>query len=110
MATCKDCIGLCNALKSIVWYNNHSVWLSELCAELKKEKNEGDKYTNYPCPIVTEEWLTEKHTIWELLVGMFGDWGTSIRGGWIEDLDGCIKFIEQIIEDDDEEGATDEKM
>ncbi len=95
-------VDLCKALEAIVWYNGHSLWLSELRTELEKAK-EGGKYA-YPCPFEPHEWHTEEHTIWMLLVGTFGDWGTSIRGGWIEDLDGCIKFINQIIKPDDEEG------
>lgn len=93
---------LCNALQTIVWYNGHSEWLSELCEELKKLKETGEKYINYPCPLEVAEWHTEKHAIWELLVGSFGDWGTSIRGGWIEDFDGCVEFIEYLIEEDEQ--------
>jgi hypothetical protein len=96
-------VGLCEPLRDIVWYNGHNGWLSDLCDDLKKLKATGEKYSNYPCPLETSEWLTEKHTIWELLVGAFGDWGTSIRSGWIEDFDGCIKFIEYLIEDDEQE-------
>jgi hypothetical protein len=95
-------VNLCEALQSIVWYNGHAVWLSEVCEELKKLKETGEKYINYPCPLEVAEWHTEKHAIWELLVGSFGDWGTSIRGGWIEDFDGCIEFIEYLIEEDEQ--------
>jgi hypothetical protein len=41
--------------------------------------------------------------IWMLLVGMFGDWGTSIRGGWIERHDECIAFIKSIMPEDEED-------
>lgn len=97
------------ALECIVWYNGHGQWLSEICEELEKAKKEGGKYASYPCPIEPREWFTEKHTIWEMLVGVFGDWGTSIRGGWIDDLDGCIEFIKRITKDDDEEVEDNEQ-
>lgn len=42
---------------------------------------------------------TELHTIYEMLVILFGDWGTSVRSGWIEDNKGCAKFIRECIED-----------
>ena len=100
----KPCqVKLCEALQNIVWYNGHKEWLSDLRNELKKLKNSGEKYINYHCPFEPSEWFTEKHTIYELLVGAFGDWGTSIRGGWIEDFDGCIIFIEFLIEEDEQE-------
>lgn len=88
---------LYDALQSIIWYDGHSEWLRELCGELEKAKEEGEFYS-----MDFAEWHTEKHTIWMLLVGAFGDWGTSIRSGWIEDIDGCIAFIQGIIEESED--------
>lgn len=88
---------LYEALQSIIWYDGHSKWLKELCGELEKTKMEVGKYV-YGIPDYIE-WHTEQHTIWMLLVGAFGDWGTSIRSGWIDDIDGCIKFIQGIIKE-----------
>ena len=93
---------LYEALTDIVWYDNHSDWLREACSELEKAKKEG---TNYCIPDI--EWHTEMHTIWMLLTGMFGDWGTSIRSGWIEDIDGCIEFIQGLIRDANDEDLED---
>ena len=84
------------AMDSIVWYDGHHEWLKTICDEMEAILKMGDKYTNYNCPFDHTEWHTEKHTIFMILVGMFGDWGTSIRGGWIEDIEGCIKFIDEI--------------
>ena len=85
---------LFNALESIVWYDGHYVWLKELRDDLEKHR------TEYSYMIPDDiEWHTEKHTIWMLLVGIFGDWGTSIRSGWIEDIDGCIEFIDALCKD-----------
>ena len=96
MTNCIGCINqeknLAYALESIIWYDGHYKWLKELRDVLEKWPE--DK--NFCCPIDTEYWHTEGHVIWMLLVGMFGDWGTSIRGGWIEDKKECIEFINQI--------------
>lgn len=85
---------LFDALESIVWYDGHYVWLKDLRDELAKYPK--DKNFLTPDDI---EWHTEIHTIWMLLVGMFGDWGTSIRSGWIEDIQDCIDFIDALCEE-----------
>lgn len=83
------------ALENIVWYNGHYLWLRELRDELAKcPKNEF-----FVCRLEVDEWYTDKHAIWMILVGMFGDWGTSIRSGWIEDIEGCIQFINDLCEE-----------
>ena len=85
-----------DALESIIWYDGHYGWLKEMRDDMENLLKTGDKYVNYPIPFDTSEWHTERHTIYMLLVGMFGDWGTSIRSGWIEDIKGCIEFIDAI--------------
>ena len=90
--SCKCVDGtLFDALESVVWYNGHYVWLKELRDELSRLAD-GEVY-HMPDDI---QWNTEKHTIMMLRVGMFGDWGTSIRAGWIGDKEGCIEFIERM--------------
>ena len=86
------------ALEAIVWYDGHYAWLKKLRDEL--EACEGF----YPKPD-SIEWYTEQHCIWMLLVGMFGDWGTSIRTGWIQDIAGCIKFIDEVCKESWEANA-----
>ncbi len=85
------------ALASIIWYNRHKEWLLDLADQL--EAADG----SYINPIDVSEWHTEKHCIWMLLVGMYGDWGTSIRGGWIEKTKECAEYIRKLCRDDDEE-------
>lgn len=75
-----DKLILFNALENIVWYNGHYVWLKKLEEILEFNNTDG----HISCPDFCEKWDTEEHCIWMLLVGMFGDWGTSIRSGWIE--------------------------
>ena len=88
---CSDKLTLFDAFKDIVWYDGHYEWLKDLRDELFEHREE--RHYSMPRDIV---WHTEVHTIWMLLVGMFGNWGTSIRGGWLEDLDGCIAFIDAL--------------
>ncbi len=83
------------ALRNIVWYDNHEDWLTDLRDSLQR-CSDGE---NYLCPFSSEEWHREPHVIWMLLVGMFGNWGTSIRGGWIDDKEGCIAFINKLLDD-----------
>ena len=78
------------ALECIVWYDGHYEWLEELAEELEATS---ESYTN---PFTIGQWHTEEHTIWMLLVGMFGDWGTSIRGGWIEKTKECADYIRKL--------------
>jgi hypothetical protein len=91
------------ALDSIVWYNGHYEWLKKLRDDLEAWDN---GFFPYQGDI---EWHTEQHCIWMLLVGMFGDWGTSIRTGWIEDIAGCIKFIDEICKESWEAAAERDK-
>ena len=81
---------LYEALENVIWYDGHYEWLKDLRNELE---NYDDCLYSIPEGM---EWHTEQHCIWMLLVGMFGDWGTSIRTGWIEDFEGCIKFIDKM--------------
>lgn len=96
------------ALTSIVYYDGHNEWLKNMRDDMERFINTHDEYASYPCPFNYAEWHTERHVIYMLLVGIFGDWGTSIRSGWIEDIKGCIAFIDSICEkpcDDKEENA-----
>ena len=78
------------ALECIVWYNCHYEWLERLANEIE---NTNGYYMN---PFDVSEWHSEKHFIFMLLVGMFGDWGTSIRGGWIEQTKECAEYIKRL--------------
>lgn len=52
-----------------------------------------------PCPVDTygiDYWCDNLAPVWVLCVNLFGDYGTSPRFGWIEDIDGFRRFIEII--------------
>lgn len=92
-----------DAMDSIICYDGHYEWLNTIRDEMNSILSSGEKYVHYDSPFDYTEWHTEKHTIFMLLVGMLGDWGTSIRSGWIDDLEGCIEFIDTICEKEREE-------
>ena len=77
------------ALQCIVWYDGHYEWLEKFADELEKTPKE-DNFS------LEMEWHTEYHCIYMLLVGMFGNWGTSIRSGWIDQKEECVKYIREL--------------
>ena len=81
------------AFSEIAWYNGHEEWLWELSNQLKECDG---KFLS--CPIPTEEWMTDKHALWMMLVSAFGDWGTSIRSGWIDRTKMAADFIDTVTE------------
>lgn len=91
---------LYDALENVIWYNHHYEWLKDLRNKLEKCSD-----TTFSMPDGIE-WHTEYHCMWMLLVGMFGDWGSSIRGGWIDDFAGCIRFIDEICKESWEADAN----
>jgi len=66
------------ALDSICWYNSHGPFLMNLAERIESET---DETFLHPEDI---KWDTEEHFFWMILVSIFGDYGTSIRCGWIE--------------------------
>lgn len=37
-----------------------------------------------------------KEQFWCILVDLFGDCGVSLQTGWIEDIDGALKFLDEL--------------
>lgn len=100
MVDCKLCknkdTNLFDALESIVWYDGHYVWLKKVRDDMvahPKDKN----FLRPSC--LSGKRDTEEYAIWMLLIGMYGNWGVSIGAGWIENLDGCIEFINALCKD-----------
>ena len=85
------------ALSCIASYNGHIDWLMNLVDDLDRSAADAKFLT---CPIPFLDWGTERHCIWELLVGLFGNWGTSIRGGWIENTADAASFIRRVCAED----------
>lgn len=80
------------AFGCIASYDGHEAWLLNLADEL--EGYEG----HYSNPIPPAMWHSEPHVLWMLLVCFFGDWGTSVRSGWIEDTKGAAAFIRKAVD------------
>lgn len=81
------------AITEVVYYNGYKdVLLKWRDAALSSDGQ-------LQCPIEPEFWHTEIHCIWELFVSRFGDWGTSVRSGWIDNIDGFVYAIELILEE-----------
>ena len=86
-----------DALDSVTWYNG----LAEYVMAWK---------TIYTKPFATKDPVMERlsdldeeersqlEVIWMIAVMLFGDYGTSPRSGWIEDIDGFYTFIDRITE------------
>lgn len=85
------------ALNNVTWYNGlaHSVlkWL--------------DLTPSYDSTVITPpsrymaDDIMDKYqlqVIWMIAVSLFGDWGTSPRFGWIEDVDGFRQWVLDITE------------
>lgn len=87
-------------LADIVGYQGYEedlIWLKD---ELKShyEKN-SEKKESFCCP-EHYKFDTQFHMYWMILVGCFGEWGTSIRTGWIwySNIPYAIRFIERLLE------------
>ena len=108
-----------DALKSVFWYEgllteddsgNYSTncWLVKFINDL--ERNASTKYQNMYTVDDLESFnknndfdedefdQRERHSvIWQMLVEMFGDCGTSPRFGWIEKRKECAEFLREIL-------------
>lgn len=82
------------AFGSIAWYNGHEEWLWQISDRLKELDDEKFLVNELPA----EEWMTDRHALWMMLVSAFGDWGTSIRSGWIEKKKEAAAFIDEATE------------
>ena len=97
--------GVEDALETVIWYNGHAEWwLLELAENLYIIAESPDrKYClNFDeIGFEGDHQRTEEHMIWEMLCSMFGEWGSSIRYGWLllEKAEPCANFISDICAD-----------
>ena len=88
------------ALANIVYYQGYGEDLISLKEKLKShyERNSEEKEPFY-CPD-HYQYDIQFHIYWMILVGCFGEWGTSIRSGWIwySNIPYAIRFIERLLE------------
>ena len=82
------------AIEGIVWYNGYSKDIAEMIQQIKDDEFSAIKWQH-------NSYL---HFIAMMCVLIYGDYGTSPRGGWIhkdDDPEGAIKFLSQLISEED---------
>lgn len=83
---------LINALRLVVHYNADMEHIEELEHDLKVYgENFYPALTRY-----TREENSVLWVLWQLIVCMYGNYGTSPRSGWITNLSGALKFLEEL--------------
>lgn len=88
------------ALADIVFYQGYEDDLISLKDKLKLHyENNKEKEESFCCP-EHYQYDIQFHMYWMILVGCFGEWGTSIRSGWIwySNIPYAIRFIERLLE------------
>ena len=83
---------LIQALNDVIWYNGLGDYVRQMI-DLEPNKN---RYILCPYyELIMDDQCLE--TIWMICVLLFGDYGTSPRSGWIEDVDGYRAFLKTIL-------------
>jgi hypothetical protein len=89
-----------DALDSVTWYNGLAPYVRKWKKTIKKPfATPPDCYGADAFDGTTQAQL---QVIWMMAVIMFGDYGTSPRTGWIEDIEGFQKFVDLITQTDQE--------
>lgn len=78
-------------IATIVWYDGLEEWLEQFISELKNCEN--DRCFR-PKQVLTAN--GQERAIWEILVQLFGDWGSSVGSGWIEEKEECLEFLNSV--------------
>lgn len=79
---------LLDALDSVIWYNGQG----DLVSRWKDISPDCNGYIFPPYEDIRSDRALE--TIWMIAVWLFGNYGTSPRSGWIEDIEGFRQFID----------------
>ena len=92
------------ALRDALWYNglNEPVkeWASASTDEYGRILYNESLYDFKQARSDMNE--AQKQLVWMMCVLLFGDYGSSPRFGWINDVEGFKKFIEEIAEGEEE--------
>lgn len=95
------------SLASIAWYNGIGVELLNLSEDFRDLAYENKKKMKRDNYIYNHNWNnSDLHFFWMLLVGQFGDWGTSINSGWVSHnkLNEAADWIQSIFREYIDEG------
>lgn len=80
-----------NALCMVIHYNAEDDFLDNFILQLKVY---GENFHPVITPPMEDNPLA--FVLWQLIVCMYGDFGVSPRAGWITDLSGAIRFLEEV--------------
>ena len=92
--------GVISALLTICFYQSYEEFVKKIIDELKLRIENQDKNYGYLQLPKGYEWGSEQHTLFMTLVNEYGTWGSSIRGGWIENEKGLLDDIEYVIKEE----------
>lgn len=84
---------LMEALDGIIWYNGFYEQMQHWEALIDQAERNGEWVRR---PEFPEDMSEQLEIFWMLLVLLYGNYGTSPRSGWIEDLVGARRFIRRI--------------
>ena len=76
-----------------LWYNGYEDFIKEIFGKIKEFDVNGDILT---CKDIFESPLCKnspEQILWMWLVLEFGDYGTSPRNGWIDDIDSLVLYL-----------------
>ena len=82
-------------VRAIFWsfeYNRKTTYMIDLCQEVRDRVNRS---------ILGRHWTDDGNIIYGMLVVLWGDYGTSPRGGWLENkyIDRITDCIDDIIKE-----------
>lgn len=80
---------LMDALRCLIDYNCKTGCIDELLCDLHIY---GENYHL----VVTYEENPVMWVLWQIIICMYGDYGVSPRAGWITNLSGAIRFLEEL--------------
>lgn len=81
---------LLDALDSVTWYNG----ISEDIRAWKDLPIDDEGSILCPYDLIAND--SSKEVIWMICVYLFGNYGTSPRSGWIDNVEGFKTFIDKI--------------
>ena len=84
------------ALDSVTWYNGLAEYVMKWKTDCPRVNGTIWRDETYCCGEIDSVIYDQLQVIWMICVELFGDYGTSPRSGWIEDVDGFCKFIDDI--------------
>ncbi len=101
---------LISALDSVTWYNGLAEYVTKWKTDCPRVEGTLVPEESYCCGEIDSVIYDQLQVIWMICVELFGDYGTSPRLGWIEDVDGFCEFIDDITalqrDYDEREGIT----